>query len=395
MKTIYQNKIYFILLLSLIISSCTESFNLQSDTYEEALVVEATITNEFKKQEIKLTKTSRLEDEGLKIETGANVTVFDNKGNTFLFKEKSGKYISETEFKADPNTEYTLEITTSNGKKYKSSNEVLTTENQIESLTPAVVTDSKEGRGVQIKVHSFDPANTSKYYRYEYEETYKIVAPSWSGSKLAVVGPQKVEIVSNSIDTRTCYSTKTSNDIILTSTANLQEDRVNFQVRFISDQNYIISHRYSILVRQYVQNLQSYTFRKTMKDISSSSSILSPKQPGFINGNIKCISNIDEKAIGFFEVSSVSSKRLFFNYSDLFPNEKLPPYFTDCDSEEYKFCFGLSIPVPCRGDELINRVNSNKVTFLNYEDPIYNVTKIECGDCTSFSSNVIPSFWTN
>ncbi|AYN02758.1 MULTISPECIES: DUF4249 domain-containing protein [unclassified Flavobacterium] len=396
MKTIYQNKICFILLLSLIISSCTESFNLQSDTYEEALVVEATITNELKKQEIKLTKTSRLEEDGLKIETGANVTVFDNKGNTFQFKEESGKYISETEFKADPKTEYTLEITTSNGKKYKSSNEVLTTENEIENIIPTVVTDSKEGRGVQIKVHSYDPANTSKYYRYEYEETYKIIAPRWTGSKLILTGPESIDVVKNSTDTRICYSTKTSNDIILTSTANLQEDRVNYQIRFISDQNYIISHRYSILVRQYVQNLQSYTFRKTMKDISSSSSILSPKQPGFINGNIKCTSNIDEKAIGFFEVSSVSSKRIFFNYSDLFPGELLPPYITDCDIEEYKFCFGISAPIPCRGDVLIDRISANKISYLYNTDRIlYYATNIECGDCTSFSSNVIPSFWTN
>ncbi|MNQ87417.1 hypothetical protein D3C85_1026390 [compost metagenome] len=213
---------------------------------------------------------------------------------------------------------------------------------------------------------------------------------------MVVTGPQTVGLEPNDPNTRVCYSTKASNDIILTTTTNLQEDRVNFPVRFISDQNYIISHRYSILVKQYVQNLESYTFRKTMKEISSSASVLSPKQPGFINGNLKCVSNTGEKVIGFFEVSSFSSKRIFFNYSDLFPGETLPPYYTDCTEEEFKFCFGFSMPIPCRGNVLIDRITANAITYkYNIESSFYYMVPVECGDCTSFSSNQIPSFWTN
>lgn len=395
MKTLFKNKPIILLLLSLVFTSCAENYALQSDTYEEALVVEATITNELKTQEIKLSKTARLEDTGIENETGATVIVKDNLGTVYPFIEKDGIYVSENPFQAAPNTIYTLEIKTRDGKVYESSNEKLTTENPIIDVTPAVVTDSKEGRGVQIRVTNYDPTNTSKYYRYEYEETYKIIAPVYRQEKLVVTGPESVELQPNDPNTRTCYSTKASNDIILTTTTDLQEDRVNFPIRFISDQNYIISHRYSILVRQYVQSLESYTFRKTMKEISSSGSILSPKQPGFITGNIKCISHTDQKAIGFFEVSSFSSKRIFFNYVDLFPEEQLPPYYTDCTEEEYKYCFYFSIPNPCEGKLLIDRLNANKVRYkFNIESSFYYTVPVECGDCTSFSSNVIPSFWT-
>ncbi|MFB3390128.1 DUF4249 domain-containing protein [Flavobacterium sp. LAR06] len=396
MKTFYKNKYALLLVLSLFLSSCTETYVLQSDTYEEALVVEATITNELKKQEVKLSKTAKLEDDGVVNETGATVTIKDDLGTVYAFKEENNIYVSEADFQAVPNRIYTLEIKTKNGKVYQSSNETLTTENQIESVIPTVVTDSKEGRGVQIRVNNYDPSNTSKYYRYEYEETYKIIAPVYRQEKLVVTGPQSVGLEPNDPNTRICYSTKASNDIILTTTTNLQEDRVNFPVRFISDQNYIISHRYSILVKQYVQNLESYTFRKTMKEISSSASVLSPKQPGFINGNLKCVSNTGEKVIGFFEVSSFSSKRIFFNYSDLFPGETLPPYYTDCTEEEFKFCFGLSMPIPCRGNVLIDRITANAITYkYNIESSFYYMVPVECGDCTSFSSNEIPSFWTN
>lgn len=396
MKTIQKNRSIFILLLCVLLTSCAESYTLQSDNYEEALVVEATITNELKTQEIKLSKTARLEDDGVAIESGASVIVKDNLGTVYPFIEKDGIYVSENPFQATANTTYTLEIKTKDGKVYESTNATLTTENPIIDVTPAVVTDSKEGRGVEIRVTNYDPTNTSKYYRYEYEETYQIVAPVWRQERLVVTGPENVELQPNDPNTRTCYSTKVSNDIILTTTTDLQEDRVNFPIRFISDQNYIISHRYSILVKQYVQSLESYTFRRTMKEISSSGSVLSPKQPGFVSGNIRCISHTDQKAIGFFEVSSYSEKRIFFNYVDLFPGELLPPYVTDCTEEEYKYCFYFSVPNPCEGKLLIDRLNANKVRYkFNIESSFYYTVPVECGDCTSFSSNQIPSFWTN
>ncbi|MCM0665019.1 DUF4249 domain-containing protein [Flavobacterium tyrosinilyticum] len=392
MKTLLKNKIAVLLLMSTIFISCTETYNLKTDSYEEALVVEATITNELKKQEIKLTKTARLEEEGVQLETGANVVVTDNKGNSYHFTENSEKYISDSEFKAEPNTEYSLEITTKGGKKYQSSSEVLTTENQIENIVPKVVS-TQEGEGVQISVESYDPTNTSKYYRYEYEETYKIIAPKWGDKKLIATGPQEIELIQSPLDIQICYGSKKSVDIIQTSTTNLQEDRVNFPVRFISDQDYIISHRYSILVRQYVQNLEAYTFYKTLKEISSSSSVLSPKQPGFVNGNIKCVTDTESKVIGFFDVSSVSSKRMFFNYADLYPGRPLPPYYVPCIDAEYRFCFGFGDP-PCLGRQLITELNSYRLWYSYNTNDYYTMVPIECGDCTTFSSNVKPSFWT-
>ncbi|EJL66065.1 DUF4249 domain-containing protein [Flavobacterium sp. CF136] len=392
-KTIYIYQTFLLLIISSIVVGCSETYNLQTNNYEELLVVEATITNELKKQEIKITKTSKFEDEDVKVELGASVNVYDNKGNNYIFNEESGIYVSENEFQAEPNTLYKLNIITSNGKRYESSNQNLTTENEIESINPEIV-NKNEGRGVEINIKSYDPTNTSKYYRYKYEETYKIITPRWSDKKAVVIGPQEIALEENSLNTKTCYTTKKSNDIILTNTVNLNEDRVNFPVRFISDQNYIISHRYSILVTQYVQNFESYNFYRIMKEISSNASVLSPRQPGILNGNIKCLTNNDEKVIGFFDVSSASSKRIFFNYKDLFPGEEIPPYFTDCTLSNYKFCFGFGDP-PCMGYALINGLKSNSITyfFLNPEID-YIMAPVECGDCTSFSSNIIPPFWT-
>lgn len=380
-------------------SSCTEQYLLQSSNFEEALVVEATITNEYKKQEIKISRTFRFEENGPKFETAAQVYLTDNSNNKYTFEENNGKYTSSTEFKAELGRQYRLSIITKDGKKYESSPELLTPENEMQSVIPTVQTLNKK-RGVAIVVNSFDPSKLSKYYRYEYEETYKVIAPEWSDQR-AILLPyepgdlhQGIKIIPRNGETRTCFTTRNSDEIILTTTNGLNEDRLEYVIRFLDNDNPIISHRYSILVRQYIQNLASYTYYKTLKELSSSESILSPNQPGFIYGNIRSIDNPNEKVIGYFEVSSVSSKRIFFNYVDLFPGEPLPPYFSDCKVREFKNCFDIYDP-ECRGAVLNSIIGSNSLVYVdsNSSQTYFFMVSPPCGDCTKISSNIKPSFW--
>lgn len=385
-----KNSILFLLTV-ILFSGCTETFPLLTNTYEEAIVIEATLTNEVKVQQIKITKTSKFEDKNNQVETGAHVIVRDDKNNEYTFEENSGIYQSQSAFQVLPNRKYTLEITTKDGKIYQSSSEILPTVNSIQSVVPSLATNKDNETGVQIMVNSYDPDRASKYYRYEYEETYKIVAPKWSSLKVTVFDGMSIELVPNNVNTRTCYTTKKSTDIILVNTNDQAEDRVNLPIRFIEEENYIIGHRYTILVKQYIENLAAYTFHKTMRDIASSGSILSPKQPGLISGNIKCISDNNTKVIGYFDVSTVSEQRIFFNYSDFFPG-KPAPYFNPCYDIPFLFCFDRE---GCNGESMIYNIGSNLMTYLSNQGIEYVLVDTACGDCTSFSSNIIPPFWTN
>jgi hypothetical protein len=404
MKYKLLNKIILLLTISFLVNSCTEQYALQTNTFEDALVVEATITNELKKQEIKITRTYRLEEEETTIESGAKVTITDNENNKYDFDLKDSIYVSRSEFQALPEKKYRLDITTKEGKSYYSTSETLPNVNDIESVDATVQTVNGQ-RGVQINVNSFDPNNNSKYYRYEYEETYKIITPLWNQDK-AILLPHLPESNHKEIgltprveESKICYSTKKSKDILITSTNSLKEDRVSFPIRFITNKNYIISHRYSIMAKQYIQNLEAYTFYKTLKELSGSDNILSQNQPGFFNGNMKSSDNPNEKVIGFFDVSSVSSKRIYFNYTDLFPGEPLPPYVDNCEIRVWTFCF-ISENPDCRGAQLLSTIESNQLVYLNsyqYSNPqftTYEMVPIACGDCTSFSSNIVPPFWT-
>lgn len=392
MKLNYKKifKFLFFATTTLVLGSCTEPYALQTNTYEEVLVVQATITNELKNQVIVLSKTTRLENKDVVLENGAEVYITDDQGNQYNFEEQDGKYISENAFQIIPNREYKLNITTRNGKSYESSAEVLPPVNPLQDVTATVETQDSL-RGVAIHVDSYDPTNKSKYYRYEYEETYNIITPDWNTQKATVVpnnNPRSdgtIVLIPNSPDTKICYNTVVNPTIMLTNTTAYNEDRLHFLIRFISDQNYIISHRYSILVRQYIQSLASYNYYATLKKISGSGSILSPLQPGFVSGNLKSLDNPNEKVVGYFDVTSVSTKRIYFNYADLFPFGPLPPYYTDCTP----FCYG---EYPC--------THNGSVQF----DIIYNFVTLHagslwveapCGDCTTFASNIKPSFWVD
>jgi hypothetical protein len=385
----------FLLLICIIMCGCTEPYTLVTNTYEEALVVEATITNEIKTQEITLRKTSQFEDKETHIEAGAEVFIIDNTGTQYDFKEESGKYISTVEFQAISGREYQLHIKTKDGRSFESSTENLSPNNPIQDIK-AVVETNDNIRGVSIRVYNNDATNTAKYYRYKYEETYKIISPNWNSIKATVIPAlndtlyPSIKLITNSIKTRVCYGAKNSTDIILTSTTELNENRVDFPVRFISDQNYIISHRYSILVHQYTENLAAYTYYKKLQKISNSGSLLSPIQPGFLYGNIKSIKNPDDKIIGYFDVASISTKRIYFNYVDLFPLEALPPYYTKCEEVPFKFCFKGE---GCYGRDLVSGIKHNEFTYVTNQDIHYKMVPAPCGDCTTFSSNIKPLFW--
>ena len=377
--------------------SCTEPYVLQSDVYQNLLVVEATLTNELKHHEVKLTRTSRLNESQPEIETGAFVRIIGDDGSSYAFEEIDNLYKSENEFQAQPGILYKLVIETSTGKTYSSNLEKLPTSTPIESVIPFVENNNDGIRGVAIKVNSYDPTATSNFYRYTYEETYKVIAPKWSSEKLTFTSNNEVVIsLRDDPNTQVCYKTEKSNEIILTSTNNLAEDRVtNFTILFIPQQTTKITHRYSINVTQHIENYNSYVFYNTLKNFSSSGNVLSQIQPGEVIGNIKCETNPSETVVGIFNVASVSSKRIFFNYEDIFPGEPLPEYYGSCDVQVYDSrCLSLNDPcTPYGYFNLKYGYENGQLVYYRSDGRFFEMVDPFCGDCTVLGSNIIPPFW--
>jgi hypothetical protein len=423
-KSIGNNIWVFGPVLCLVLGSCVEEVAIEPEVQavsaiEDILIVDATLTDEVKIHKVGLSRILPFQVEEPAFETGAQVKIMDNQGAEYQFEEiETGNYQSQFAFAAEQGKSYTLEINLSNGKKYISNEVSMPDVVPIGDIRAERMMNDREEEGVGIFIDNDSNGEQPTFFRYEYEETYKIIAPKWDPFRFEVVKnmpcdtlfPFIVDIVPWEDERKTCFGSSNSKRLIQTSSAELTGNIIdNFQLHFIPKDNYIISHRYSMNVTQHAQTSDAYSFYERLGSFSSSESLFSQVQPGFLEGNIALEANPREPALGYFEVTSVSKKRLYFNYTDLFPAEPLPPYPFDCGIvgnpplyPEGYFCLDLFV---CGGNcesPLIQAILSGQVVYAEtIEDDrgfpfpnSYFTWPAPCGDCTQLGSNITPEFWT-
>lgn len=379
------------------LTACTDPFVIETRDFEGVLVVEATLTNEIKRQSIEISRSIGLVDFGQDVETDAVVTVESSQGNAFdfTFDELAGKYLSNESFSAQPDAAYTLRINTPDGCNYHSTPVTLPPAVEMDHVYPELIEENGQEK-IQILVNA-SSTEGAQYFRYEYEETYQLVLPHPSPFTWRIFNEDdftrtyEIELIPRRLDLA-CYQSRQSAGIQQASTIKLNENKIfRFPVHTIDPGDPIIRNRYSILVKQYVQTLESYTFYKTLADLGKAESLLSQGQPGYVPGNITSACDSDEKILGFFEASSVSSERIFFNYEDVGLEE--PSYFIECEHL-------ISHEI---GPGLLKR----KLEFEKYQvfffevvpvngsipQPVYHISQSECSECPPFSSHIKPDFW--
>lgn len=429
-------------IFAIFLTACVESFEVPLEVDEtklsSTLIVEATITNELKRQKVQLSRPSdfaivneadSIFDPNVALrpipptvvyENNAEVVVIDNNGNEYRFNQSEpGTYTSNEAFAAQQGVDYELTITTSDGTVYSSTPESFQGFSQINEVYVDRGFNELGSEGVYIYVDGQGLDSEKDYYRYTYEETYKIIAPEWriEDFKLSNYDPcalpaptYDLEIIERENELgKVCYGNQVSSNIIQTSTLNFQENQVErFPVRFLDRSDYIISHRYSILVKQFVQSADAYNFYNTLNSFSSSESIFSTVQPGVLEGNLSAVEDNSKTVLGYFEVASVTEKRVFFNYQDLFPNEPLPDYPIDClprssPESHVSYCFTGETSNSCPLS-IIESVDINLISYygVNGEGPDavgvcpgpYIYTPRACGDCSILGASEVPEFWT-
>ena len=378
----------------LIMQACVEPIELATENYQSALVIESTITTELKRQEIQLSRTFRLEEDAPTAEINADVFVEDDRENEYLFEETSpGKYLSLTEFQAKTGRSYSLYITTAAGRTYRSEPQQVPQNSEIAQLYAERTTFRGED-GVALLVDIESDGASSGYYRYAFEETYKVVSPFSFRFDLFYRDGRFVEVLKTK-EERVCYATEASNEIILANTNSQAGNSLeHFLVRFIDSDDSVLAYRYSILVKQYVISEEVYSFYETLKEFSGPGGLFSQNQPGFVNGNIVSVEDPDEKVIGVFSVAAVNEERLFFSFEDFFASNESPPLGIECDISR------PAVSPPPLDETLGEMLNSGRVKYLGTtivggkpnEGP-YRVVQAECVDCTLRGTNEVPEFW--
>ncbi|MGB5555319.1 MAG: DUF4249 domain-containing protein [Flavobacteriaceae bacterium] len=426
---------FVLLLVGMVMNACIEPFELENNVIESALVVEATITDETKQHVVKLSRAYELESELEKLESNAQVKVVEDGAAEYLFQEtEPGTYKAIQAFAANAGSNYVLLITTADGSMYTSDSETTPEKVPITKLYVERGVNDLGEEGVSILLDNESPAGEPKYFRYQFEETYKIVAPNWSPFEYDIINDDLynpefyqaglggyfiVGLKEEEEPRRICYNTIRSSDIKQVSTASLSENTISkFPVRFLNRENYIISHRYSNLVTQYTQTPEAFFYFQKLNDFASSESVFTDIQAGFLEGNVKSINNKDEKVIGYFEVAAVDRKRLYFNYADLFPDESLPKYPITCDLDLDITLYHEAFHAGFNGrngewvcdtacySPLINAIKEGSIAYsqtkpgyegVNMADLAYVAPFLSkargCVDCRALGSNVKPDFW--
>ncbi len=192
-----------------------------------------------------------------------------------------------------------------------------------------------------------------------------------------------------------CYGNQKSKKVLITETKSLSEDRVRgFPVRAIPLDSYVIGMRYSLLLKQYVINKKTYDYYELLGKFSDSNNIFSQVQLGNIPSNIKSeINPIKNKVDGFFEVSSVTTKRFFINREDI-----TTPHYTNYVTRA--FCNDRPIPVPVDqyGNSPLLKLLEDGYIFFDIPPSSsfpYILIGKECGDCSRFGKPIAPDFWVD
>ncbi|MEN8194447.1 MAG: DUF4249 family protein, partial [Bacteroidota bacterium] len=300
-------------------------------------------------------------------------------------------------------------------KKYESREEYLTPEAIIKNLYAEKETVHGE-LGAQVYVDIKEDEGEPKYFRYKFEETYRVIAPYY------IV--YNIELTNINVNNLDCYfemiitdcnedknigyvSVPSQKNILLAANAG-SNGTSRFPILFIEGGSIKIRSRFSILVKQFAQTQGSYEFYKKLKDLGNIQNLLINNQPGYIKGNIYEVDNKQEKVVGYFEVSSVTEKRIYFNHNDLDLNQPNYPY--NCEIESELDFRDNDIWDGDRNDRRIIHslleISSPpwelfKITYIQEIDdeggiiyiPVYTFVTPECGNVTYFSSVIKPDFW--
>ena len=373
--------IFFSIVIMAVIS-CKKAYEPEIiKTETNFLVVDGQINcNANAETKITLSRTKKLSDSvTFEPELNAIVSLEQEQGAIYNLQAQGNGVYKTILLNLPLNKKYRIKIITSNSIAYQSEFVIAKAAPPIDSIT------WKQEDNVTISVHSRDAINATKYYRWDYVETwsYNSVLPTIWGVK-----NKNAFLKDSTTQTDSCWRSLPSTKIVLYSTVALGKDVVsNYPVAIIPKDDEKISSRYSMLLYQYAITPEAYQYFKLIEKNSQQLGTLFDTQPSQIEGNIVCISNPNIPVIGFVTAGTSTQKRFFLS------NKTLNNW-------------NYSNPLGQCGGSFIQTIpqDPGNSLYYDYSDttyaPYYFITggiviaKKTCLYCTEHGgTNVKPSYW--
>ncbi|HEV3250253.1 MAG TPA: DUF4249 domain-containing protein, partial [Puia sp.] len=245
-------------------------------------------------------------------ELNAQVTVEGQGSGLYPLNEVGNGEYAVNQMNLNPDQLYRIRITTTSGEQYAS---------DFVPIKPTPPIDSinwiRKDNGVNIYANAHDPTNNTKYYRWEYTETWEYHSPY--DSYLEYVNKQLV-IRDSSRKVLACWSTLKATNIFMASSANLSQDVIyESPLEFIPLGSEKISVKYSILVKQFALTREAFEYWQNLRKSTEQVGSLFDAQPSQITGNIHSVNHPGQPVLGFISASSQAEKRIYITNSEVWP----------------------------------------------------------------------------
>jgi hypothetical protein len=376
------------------------------------LVVEAVISNSTDSIAIKLSRTVNLSS-GTTANpvTGASVSIENDQNLTYpLTESAAGSYFSSG-LVIDSTRKYRLVINTADNNHYMSDFVSVVNSPAIDSVTFAV-----ESNGINIYTNTHDPKNNTRYYRWDYTETWIIHSNYYSYYKSN--GDTVLERDLPADQVYQCWRSDTSSTILLGTSANLAKDiitnspitfidpytgKLGGQHTIIDDQNAPTANSYSIQVRQFALSHEAYAFWTNLQTSSQKLGGIFDNQPSEIKGNIHSVNNPSESVIGYVSAGKIARKRMFIS------NQQIPLTLSlttnpQCTVDTFYFSYYNGALTINQENEYFNyhkgaQYGQLYVPIAVIYNPLFGTvightgSTVECVDCTLYGTNQEPVFW--
>ncbi|HEX8348727.1 MAG TPA: DUF4249 domain-containing protein [Hymenobacter sp.] len=368
--------------LLLLLPGCVDPYMPEAISSTKSYLVVDGFINSSGVTTVNLSRTSDISAAGLPpTESAATVYIEEEAGTRYTLRESpvKGTYTSVTSLTLDAAKKYRLHILTAARKEYVSDYVPV-------KITPPIdaITWQPTEAGLTFYVSSHDDTNATQYYRWEYEQTWEI---------RPLVFPD-LESVNNVVRPITvpyplaCWISGKSTGIKQSRTTSLERDVIsNYPLHSLTNTTDQLYYKYSLLVKQHAQTKEEYEYWELLKKTTENIGTLFDPLPAEVTGNVHCLSDDTEIALGYIGAHSLQEKRIFVSRVNVPTAWRLQTGYEGC------------IPLDTiKVENVRNFFNDNIVPVgeaLSDTGGLigYTYSTPNCVDCRRRGTAVRPSFW--
>lgn len=376
-----------VIVIVFLTTTCIEPFNVDIPTEYYSIVVDAFITDDSVSNYVIIKEPTYDTYAADTYVSGAHVSVTDDLGTETIFRETDhGFYYPDNlSFKGQVGRAYTLHIKTSDGNRYESYPSMMYPVSEISNVKYeqdiGIAADGSIVDGIKIIAES-DSLLTGGYQRWTFTETWKInVQEPIRETKTGE--PVDIPLI--------CWATNKSNDINVHEISSSNEDLHNVTINFLNpSESDRFLDRYCIEVNQLSVSQEEYEYWRKIEKLGSLNQSVFAEQPYTVNGNIFNLDNSGKSALGYFQVSAKSFKRLYINVEDVIALDyNLFSYNCSLQSAYFLGYDGLSFR------DMVYNLETNGYVFIYAYSSGWTYVKEACAKCHDRASVSPPSFWVD